>query len=106
MIEIEILEMTRSQVTAAFYYPVTRLPAAEDQSRTPRGSSLLAAQIQDLRDGKVFELIFDKATRGGNVAQIQAKLVQAYKANRQRALGRYTKLYSGGGTSYDGSQWT
>ena len=102
MIEIEILNMD-TQVQAAFYYVVTPLPAAEDQTRNPSGTSLPPNEIQDLRDGTVYEYLFTIPGNGDAVHQIQTRLQSAWLGNRQRATQEYSAKYIGSGMYYDGS---
>jgi hypothetical protein len=103
MIEIEILTMD-TQVHAAFYYVMDDpLPAAEDQTRDPAGNALSPEEIQDLRDGTVYEYLFTMPGSGDNVTQIQSKLQAQWLGNRQRANKEYAEKYIGAGMYYDGS---
>jgi len=108
-IEIEILEMTTS-VRAAFYYPVPPsvwLSGSVDQSRTPAGNRLSPAEVQELKDGTIHELIFvaDRPA-GTTTSQVQAKLEVEWDKAKGRAKADYVNQYGAVGTAYDGGSWT
>jgi len=108
-IQIEIINLTGIEVRAAFYYevlPNQYLPASEDQSREPEGTRLSEQEIQDLKDGRLFEKIRIIRIEGMRVNQIQAKLVSEYNSGRQDVMAEYSKFYMGAGLAYDGSGWS
>jgi len=109
MIQIEIIDLSGTEVRAAFYYevlPNQYLPASEDQSRTPEGTRLSTQELQDLKDGNLFEKVRIIRIEGMKVNQIQAELVSQYNSGRQEASDEYRKLYMGAGLAYDGSSWS
>ena len=108
MIKIEIISETGTDTTAAFYYPVPlgkQLPAAADNTRTAAGSALSAQELQDLKDGKLFEYMYSTGTRGMTTPERQSKLVSAWATSLAAALKQYEALYSAAGDYYDGSTW-
>lgn len=107
-IQIEILQIT-NKVKAAFYYPVPPAlfqPASVDPSRLPAGTRLSASEIQDLKDGTLYEYIIDEVKPNNvTVAEIQNKLIQLYNSRKSDAATRYTRAYSSDGLAWDGIDW-
>ena len=107
MIQIEILSEDGIVVTAAFYYEIPfgqQLLSAEDQNRTPAGTSLSAQELQDLKDGKIFEVIWSSGATGLNTAARRSKLVSEWAQNQGDAKAEYKSVYGASGDYYDG-QW-
>jgi len=106
MIKIEVISESSSETTAAFYYPVPpgqQLPGAVDQSRTPAGNALTAQELQDLKDGKIYEILWTTGTTGLDVPARRSKLVNEWAQAQAGAIVEYKNRYGGSGDYYDGS---
>ena len=107
MIKIEILSETSSETLAAFYYdvpPGQQLLQAINPSRVPAGLSLSAEEIQDLKDGKIIEYIWNSSTGGLDVPQRQFQLVNEWGRGHEPAFEKYKTDYEAVGQYYDG-EW-
>ena len=105
MIEIEIIDLTSSKVIAAFYYTMSPLPLADDQSRVPQGTRLSDQQKQDLKDGSLYEYMYENEATG-NMNSLENKLENAYNAHSNKADQEYIDKYGGVGWAYDGNSWS
>ena len=107
MIQIEIISDSGTETSALFYYsipPGQVLPGAEDQSRTPLGNALNAQELQDLKDGKLYEVSWSSGSTGLDVAARRSKLVSEWAQAKGDSLQAYKLQYGGTGDYYDG-QW-
>lgn len=109
-VQIEILHRSQSRIGVAFYYPIApadQLPSAANQTRGPAGSSLSAAEIQDLKDGKLIEVTFSPSIpAGANIIQIKAGLEARYTKNAAPSLARYKRRYRFSGANFNGTDWS
>ena len=106
MIKIEILSDSETETSALFYYsipPGQVLPGANDQSRTPQGNALTAQELQDLKDGKLYEVNWSSGSTGLDVAARRSKLVNEWAQAQGDSLKAYKLQYGGTGDYYDGS---
>lgn len=98
---IEILRATKVEVAAAFYFPVPgnmQSAKARKPDATPKGTSLSPQEIDDLREGKLLEVVqsfnIPKDATNNQIRQhlethwgeLQAQELQAYK-ERYRFTG-------------------
>lgn len=107
-VQIEILEQSGTEVRTAFYYPVPPqqyLPGSDDQTRVPEGTVLSPAEIQDIKDGRLYEYVKIFPARNLTSQQIRDKLVTRYPIERTDAAAKYRELYSSLGSWYDGTSW-
>jgi len=107
-IKIELIDITNNLLTAAFYYPVPaqrRLPAANDQSRTPQGSRLSSQELQELKDGELFEFVVTQDISGMTRPQVRQMLENVYARKKRDAAAQYKSLYGVVGIAWDGTSW-
>lgn len=98
-IQIEILDVDKDTVRAAFYYPVPaniKLPGAVDATRQPSGTRLAAADLPALQDGTLFEFIVTAIVTGMTPAQIASALNSMYAdaTVQAQAAAQYSDLYT------------
>ena len=73
----------------------------------PAGIRLLPNQLQDLKDGTLFEFIVDEVKPPNvTVQQIQNALIQRYDADKTKARLLYQELYTSDNLAWDGQAWT
>jgi hypothetical protein len=111
MRRVIILEKSRTERTAFRYamwaaVPPERQAMYANASATSAFKSASAQELQDIRDGKVVELVDTLSVEDGNatLAQIKAFLQSAWQnfqnnVTSEAAFSRY-------GTSWDGTTWT
>lgn len=113
MTDIEILDVSGRNFRCAFYYAVPagqQMADAVDANRVPAGSRLTAQELQDLKDGKLYELVRtvevpDTMTTG----QIGALLIANRTDMQPLAATEYKAAYSGKsfvGKAYNGASWS
>ena len=108
--EIEILSVaTNGRVQAVFNYEVpvpSQLPGANDQNRSVLGVHLSAAEMQEVKDGTIwqrsFSINFPPLTP---IGQIGSRLITERDALAATELAIYTQTYEHVGKFYDGSSW-
>lgn len=108
-LQIEILSADRDVAVCAFYYPVpvgSRLAAAADAGRTAAGKRLSAQELQDLKDGALFEVVIPLSVRGMTAAQARSRLQNSWTEHQSSALAAYTEKYRFLNLAWDGSTWS
>ena len=108
-VRIEILETTADSASIALYYPIaagSRLTAANDQTRTAAGARLSAQELQDLKDGALFEVLRSFSIRGMTAAQARSRLQNSWTEHQSSALAAYTEKYRFLNLAWDGSTWS
>lgn len=108
-VRIEILATTVESASIALYYPIaagSRLTAANDQSRVAAGTRLSTQELQDLKDGALFEVRRDFSIRGMTAAQARARLQNMWAELQDEALAEYTARYRFAHAAWDGSAWS
>ncbi len=108
--KIEILALTPERASLAFYYVIASpIAAADDPTRTPAGTRLSVAEQQDLKDGKLFEMLMS-ATIGGLSKTAARTVVQTMWSDHEaEALISYNNLYARAdlvGMAWDGASWS
>lgn len=97
MIECELLSVGKESVTAAMYYVVPAdiySPTSVDPNRVPKGTQLNATELQDLKDGKLFEYLCTiTITEGTPIAEVAVALDQAWTDCQEDASTLYNKLF-------------
>jgi len=107
-IRVEILTIEADNISAAFYYQVPapqRLPDAVDPDRTPHGVSLSNEEKQDLKDGKIYEILHTVPLKGRKPQQVEAMLQQAWAQGNVKALDRYRREFRTTNKAWDGAKW-
>ncbi len=111
-IKLEIIDFSAEHVTVAFYWPVPvgdQLTGADDQARTPAGSALSAPEIQDLKDGKLYEQVRSFDTSGHTLAVMKSRLESLWTSLQDEALDAYRAAYrlkDRVGSTWDGASWS
>lgn len=108
-VRIEILETTADSASIALYYPIaagSRLTAANDQTRTAAGARLSAQELQDLKDGALFEVLRSFSIRGMTAAQARVRLERMWTELQDEALAEYTARYRFAHAAWDGTSWS
>ena len=111
-VKCEVIAVDGQKLTIAYYYPIDvadQLPAAVDANRVPAGSALSAQEIQDLKDGKIYEqLEVYEVPFGTPIATIAGKVQQRWNNGQDAALEEYKARYSFSsqvGRWWDGNVW-
>jgi hypothetical protein len=107
--QIEIIGCGPFEVQAAFYYAVPvnlRLGSANDQSRTPAGTRLSAQELQELKDGILYEYVATVSIRGMSTAEAQAAVQQARSDYAAAAAAQYRARFLYVGKAFDGTNWS
>jgi len=105
-IQIEILGGNKKTLQAAFYYPVPvndQNAAAVDSERVAAGVKLSVGEIQDLKDGKIIEIVMPVSISGFSLAQAKAQLETRWTELQAEALAKYIDKYKFAGVTFDGS---
>ena len=108
-IRLEILNISAGSVNVALYYPVPSAiysPASVDTARTPAGIALNATEIQDLKDGKLFEYIDSLNVNGRTLPQMRVALEKLWDDRKLTAKDKYIDDYKYAGRSWDGTTWS
>lgn len=96
---------TKDQVTAAFYYPVTKTKPIPKPAMVPQ-SGLTDPQLLDgLSSGNVIEVVKTFSFSGWPLDQIRTYLEKAWAEGQDKALAEAAVLAEGVGTIWDGSTW-
>lgn len=115
MIRIEILSVQPTNITVALYYPVPadiQSTAANDQSRTPAGNGLSTAEVQELKDGTLFEYIKTMDPQSMSLNEAKQAAETLWSDSRHEAKSEYMRLYSYinipnvVGKTWDGTTWS
>ena len=115
MIRIEIISVSTQSIQAAFYYPVPPAvysSASVDPTRTPAGSGLSASELQDLKDGRLHELVRDFDPESNTQAEMRNKIEDMWDSLKSVAKSEYLQSYSyvnmgdAVGKVWDGSSWS
>ncbi len=108
--KIEILALTPERASLAFYYIIASpIAAADDPTRTPAGTRLSVAEQQDLKDGKLFEVLMSATIGGLSKAAARTVVQTMWVDHEAEALVAYTRLYSRAdliGMAWDGARWS
>ncbi len=109
-VKIEILSITPKMVSLALYYPIAvPITAADDQTRTAAGTRLSAQELQDLKDGTLFELVKSVSLSGMSKAKAKAHIEGLWDNRKAEAEAAYARFYRDAelvGKAYDGTSWS
>ena len=113
-VQIEILSLTPDSARLALYYvAVNSIAGANDQSRTPAGTSLLrpanAAQLQALKDGTLIELVKSISLSGMSKPEAKTRIESAWAEREAEAQRGYQAEFRDAnliGKAYDGTSWS
>lgn len=108
-VRIEVLASDRNSASVAFYYAVpvgSRLPGAMDATRTAAGSRLSAQELQDLKDGALYEITRSFSVSGMTPAQARTRLQNVWAELESDALAEYTARYRFAHAAWDGTTWS
>jgi len=115
MIKIEIISVQPQSITAAFYYPVPQSvysSASVDPSRIPAGNGLSAQELQDLKDGKLWELVRDVDPESKTQVEMRLRIERMWDELKGPAKQdyiqkfSYTNMSSAVGKVWDGNTWS
>lgn len=109
MIRIEILNITDGIVNLALYYPVPGglyNPASNDQTRTPAGTRLSASELQDLKDGKLYEYLASIPVSSRKLPQLRGEIQRLWADKIPYAKAKYKQDFSYTGRAWDGVNWS
>ncbi len=109
-VKIELLSITTSRASVALYYPVASpIAAANDQNRLPVGTRLSAQELQDLKDGTLFELVKNVSISGMSKAEAKTYIESLWVGRQAEATLAYAALYRDSdliGKAFDGANWS
>lgn len=108
-VRIEVLSSDRNSASVAFYYAVpvgSRLAGAADAARTAAGSRLSAQELQDLKDGALYEVTRSFPINGMTPAQARTRLQNVWTELEADALAEYAAKYRFAHAAWDGSSWS
>lgn len=108
-VRIEVLATTAESASIALYYPIavgSRLAAANDQTRAAAGTRMSAQELQDLKDGALFEIVRSFSIRGMTPAQSRTRLERMWAELQDEALAEYAARYRFAHAAWDGSAWS
>jgi len=111
---VEIIAAQPTSITVALYYLIPeglRSSVAADPDRVPAGSGLTVEEVQQLKDGTLFEVIqeIDPATLSLN--ELQKAVELAWRTYQGEAKKDYIRAYSYVnipglvGRTWDGTTW-
>ena len=115
MIKIEIIAVQPSAITVALYYPVPDKiysTASKDPARLPAGNGLSGAEVQALKDGKLFEVVKDISPEAKTQGELRSAIEDLWANSRGEARTAYTSAYSYMnlpdivGRTWDGDTWS
>lgn len=107
-VRIEVLSANRSEAHVALYYvipEVSRLAAAVDANRVALGTRLSAQELQDLKDGVLFEVDRTVSVVGMTNGQARTRLQNLWTEMESAALAEYTARYRHAHVAWDGTNW-
>ena len=109
-VKIELLSISPSTVLVALYYPVVSpITAANDPNRTAAGTRLSALELQDLKDGTLFELVKNVSLSGMSKEKAKDHIEGLWDNRKVEAARTYAALYRDAdlvGKTYDGTSWS
>lgn len=112
-VRIEILSAKPTLMKAALYYAIPapqRLPGAVDVTRVPAGVRLSPTEVNQLRQGALYELVREfNIIPASTAGDIQGVLEREWNRNRQFAMQEYRKKYTNtqfNGFFWDGASWS
>lgn len=109
MVQIEILSKSGQNVSAIFNYYVpaqNQLVGASDQQRSVYGIQLTAQEQQDVRDGKIWQVLFNSNfSPNMTIGQLGAELVRLYNESASDAQKDYNNRFKWVAKYYNGSNW-
>jgi len=97
MIKAEIIALSPQAVSVAFYYPVPphmHSTASRDPSRVPAGAGMTASEIQELKDGTLYEIVRDIDPESMSKAQMRDKVEQSWADFKDEAKDEYLQKFS------------
>lgn len=107
---IEILTVTSSMVSAAFYFGVPNiLAAAANPSAAQFGTRLDAADVAALQAGTLYGEVVQRNIVGMAPSNIAAFLITEYNSYGATALANYQAKYTNAqyeGWAYNGTAWS
>ena len=108
--KIEILSITPTLVSLAFYYPIASpIAEASDPTRVPAGTRLSAQEVQDLKDGTLFEQVQDISINRLTKPQAKAYIEGLWASRQATALEEYQAVWRDAdlvGKAFDGTSWS
>lgn len=109
-VKVEILTMAPQSVSVALYYPITNVIAeANDPSRTAAGTRLSATELQNLKDGTLFEFVQSVSINRLSKSEAKAYIEGLWDARQIEALAEYQASYRDAnliGKAFDGVNWS
>ena len=115
MIRIEIISVTDQEIGLALYYPVPAniySVASKDPARMPLGNGLNAQELQDLKDGKLFEIEKTLSPEAKTQGEMKAAVEAIWNSSKSEAKTSYKQKYSYMnipnlvGRKWDGNSWS
>ena len=103
-IRIEILSSDATTSLAAYYHeidPQDYSPLAKDNSRTPAGNALSAAELASLRNGQITETVISISVAGLDVESIRVAHQNQWETLKQPAYDNYLNTYTYVGSTYN-----
>ena len=105
---IEILGLSAEEARVAFYYPVPLVAGTADPNRNPAGQALSAAELQQLKDGTLIEVVKTLKV-GGKKAEKRAVIEAAWSAHEAELKARHRARHADAdmiGEAWDGTSWS
>lgn len=95
-------------VRACFWLvvPAARQVFYADATKTSEFKNATAQEVQDIKDGKVYEVVESHSVSGLNITivEVRAKLIARYNALQASVTSE--NPWQNYGTSWDGTSWT
>ncbi len=101
---IEILSTDATTATAAMYFDIelaSRTSKAVDNARRPTGTSLSAAERQELVNGNIHEMVVTISIVGLSPDQVRTAFENKWRKTQRAAKDDYLARYSYVGDVYD-----
>ena len=109
-IKIELLSISPSNASVALYYPIASpIAVAKDTTRTAAGIRWSGQELQDLKDGTLFELVKNISINRLNKLETKVYIEDLWIKHQTEALGAYKALYRDValiGKAFDGTSWS
>lgn len=97
MIRIEIIAVAPDSITVALYYPVPDAvysSVAVDTDRVPAGNGLSPAEVAELKQGRIFELVKTVDPVSKTQQEARTFIENLWRESAQEAKTEYIRLYS------------
>ncbi len=111
-VQIEILSLSPERANLALYYPVPvgqQIAAAVNQTREAAGVRLSAQELQDLKDGKLAELVKTVSISGMSKVEAKARIEASWGERQAEARAAYATMFRDAdlvGKAFDGTSWS